>query len=239
MKGLNLSKKDTNVLLIFFGLILAVLTYFFVVGKFNGMTEALDRETAALQPRLEELQGFEANLAVYNTGIKEATATITSEKKNYPESVRVEDLIMFAVNLREATGIEIDSVSFQLPVLLAEFDAPNADGEQTRYYAYTTSASMSTKFGYEPMKDALRKIATAEERAVLDTLSLSYDASTGGLAGSMTVSKIFITDGNYEYKPTDVPAGLLGTPNPFGTLVSQSGVSVAQDEPAEDETEDE
>ena len=236
MKGVNLSKKDVNVLLIFLGIVIALLSFFFVARRFTGMKEQLEMDNMMLQSRLMELQDYELNLPDYNMSIKEASATITGERKKYKEEVRIEDLIMFAVELENTTGVEIDSVSFQPPVLLTEFDAPNDEGVQTHYYAYSISMTMGTRFGYTPMKDALKKIQTASDRTVLDTLALSYDSSTGGLVGNMVTSKIFITDGSYVYVPTEVPAGLLGTPNPFGTITAPS--SLPADEAGEDEGED-
>ena len=234
----NLSKKDLNVLLIALGIIILLLTFFLVVGNFNEKTEVLTAETESLIPRLSRLQEHETNIAFYNEQIKEAGDNITAEKQSYPASVRVEDLIMFAVNMEYETSAIIDAVNFNMPELLGDFDAPNADGEPVRYSVYRVSMDMGAKFGYEPLKQMISHIYNTREKTTLDSVSVSFDSGTGYLMGNVAISKIYITDGTEVYVPTDVPYGSFGTDNPFGSVTIGGETYVDTDE-AEDAAENE
>ena len=216
----NLSKRDINLLLIVIGLAIILLTYFLVFTNLSSQVETLNADTEQMRPRLTQLQDYAAAIPLFEEGILEASARIDEERLSYPEQVRTEDLIMYAVMLEEEMGVRISSASFNPPTLISEFYAPNAEGTLVRYQAYITSMAINSAFGYDPLKDAINRIYATADKTLLDDITLTFDGESGGLAGNMTISKIFVTDGSYVYSPTQIPAGPFGNTNPFATITA-------------------
>ena len=217
MRYSNRAKRDINIVLIIVGILGAVLLYFFLYTDFADRTEALNYDTQALTARLDELLEHEASVPMYNEKTREYAAQITTELGNYSQQVRTEDLIMYAVMLEDEMKLDISSASFTDPEVLSTFALPTADGNIS-FTAYSVSMTVNTRMGYSDMKDAITRVYTTQDRTVLDSLSIVFDGETGGLAGTITISKVFVDDGSYIYWPTDVPSGSLGNPNPFGTI---------------------
>ena len=232
----NLSKRDVNLLLVVLGLAIVLLTYFLVFTNFSDQTDALTAETDALRPRLAELQDYVENIPVFEAGILEATERIDAEKLGYVQQVRTEDLIMYAVMLEDEMGVSISSASFSPPVLLYEFDAPDAEGNTVHYQVLKTTMTLNAKFGYEPIKAAINRLYETADKTMLEDLSITFDVETGGLVGNVTIGKVFVTDGTYEYSPTKVPAGPFGNTNPFATITAPpEGEIIEGEEPVEGE----
>ena len=233
----NISKRDVNLLLVILGLAIVLVTYFLVFTKFNDEATALDAETESLKPRLYQLQDYEAGIPRFNEGISAATARIDEEKLGYAQDVRTEDLIMYAVMLEEEMGVQISAASFSPPTLISEFDAPDAEGNPVHYQAFKTAMTLNAKFGYEPLKEAINKIYETADKTMLEDISITFDVETGGLVGTVTISKVFVTDGSYVYSPTRVPAGPFGNTNPFATITAPpEGELIEGEEPGEVET---
>ena len=98
---MKLSKHDTNLLLVLVGLLVFLGAYLGIANRYNAKTEELQEEITALYPRLEELRTHSANLPVYEAGIDESIANVEAELARYPTDVRPEDLVMYAIELRD------------------------------------------------------------------------------------------------------------------------------------------
>lgn len=239
---MRLSKQDIRLLLIVLGLLIIIFVYFIPVNNMNLEAEQYQAETAAMQPRLIELRDHYAKLGEYQSGIIEAAETFKSESALYPEQVRVEDFVMFAVMLEEDFGFEISGATFTDSVVLSNFTGIEESGDellQTEYTAYCVEMTVSCRMDYSQFKDSVDRINATPHKTLLNTVNVSYDQETGGLVGTMTISKLFLTDGKYDYVPTDVPMGPVGLDNPFGTTVAQQDEDEAESgESSETETDE-
>jgi hypothetical protein len=214
----QLSKRDVNLLLIVLGLGVTLAVYFLVFLDFTARAETLNAQTESLRPRLAVLRGYEAEVPSYNRAIREYADFIARELGNYAQEVRTEDLIMYAVMLENEMKLNIASASFTEPAAVSEFTLPDEDGAPLPYRAYAISMTLSSRMGYAELKNAIDRLYATADRTVLDAVSVTFDAATGGLVGTVTISKIFIADGSYVYTETAVPPGPLGNSNPFGTI---------------------
>ncbi|MDR0838368.1 MAG: hypothetical protein LBN99_01850 [Oscillospiraceae bacterium] len=217
----GISKRDINLLLTVFGLLITLAVYFLVFSRLTAAADALDAGTEALRPRLATLQAYLAELPEYEAGIRDRSALISSELAGYARQVRTEDLIMYAVMLESEAALDIASATFAEPVPVSEFSAPGADGAAVAYRAYSVSMTLNSQMTYAALKDAIDIINATPDRTLLDSLSVTFDSVRGGLIGTVTLSKVFITDGSYVYAPTVVPDGAYGNGNPFGTVMSR------------------
>jgi len=219
---MTLSKRDQSMLLILLGLIVVLAAYFGIYSNFMGKAEAAVSENDSLQPRLQELQDYYSNLPVYQAGIEEISADVEKKILGFPPDVRSEDLISYGNELEKKLGVTVSNMSFSPPELVSQFSVPKDDGGGgtvlVPYAALSTNMSISAEMTYPQMLDFINYIYKKSVHTTLESISVSYNSETGGLTGSAVMTKYFMSDSEYEYKPTDLPNSAQGTNNPFGTV---------------------
>ncbi|HPE16942.1 MAG TPA: hypothetical protein PK597_08300, partial [Oscillospiraceae bacterium] len=220
-----ITKRDANMLIMLLGIILFVGVYFGVYNTFQTKTDKVQGEIAELSPRLETLRGYYNSLDTYRAAIETDGEFIQDEMKHYPEEVRTEDFIMYAVKLENRTGMDIQSASFAEPEHLFDFSSVEKDPTTASGYKTVTLAawradmSVTGMFSYTAFKSALAYIYDENAyRTAVDSVTVSYDAESGNLSGSISLQKFYIADEDYTYTPTVVPSRPLGNSNPFGTI---------------------
>lgn len=222
--SLNISKKDAKLLFILLGICILLVCYLTVYSPYTKKAEQTEAEIGQLRPVLTELQGHYANLSLYNAGIDNSREFIAEECEKYPTDVRSEDLIMYAIRLEEKIGLDITSIAFSDPVPALTFQSmkEDADGEEYACEMHAVQISMSITFNltYEEFKELMDFIADTRYRTSLNNIAVSFDSESGGLTGSATIDKFFLTDGADEYSATSVPNVELGRDDLFGTVLA-------------------
>ena len=89
---MNISKRDTKLLLILFGLVIFVLCYFLVYLEYTEENENLLIDIEDADFELFRLKMIEQQIAGYNQAVARSTDTILAAQSRYPADVRAEDL---------------------------------------------------------------------------------------------------------------------------------------------------
>ena len=218
MRGLTMSKRDLNILLVFLGIVVLLISYSFICNHFRTLEEATIAETARLSPNLAQLRSHKLNIALYEQEIEASKETIAHLRELHPDIVLPEEFIQLAVALESQIDIDIRSITTHGIEAVSHFILPDSDGNPALHDAYRQSFTFTAALGYDAFKDMIKKIYAENERITLDNCSVSYNAEDALLDATVTVSQIFVNDGSYIYQPVAVPAGRIGTSNPFGTL---------------------
>lgn len=223
---MRISKKDAKLLLVLLAVIIFIAGYFVVYSPYTQKAEKVEAEIAALKPELDVLQKHYDNLSVYETGIDESYATIEDTLGVYPADVRTEDLLIYAIELEKNTGVDIRTLAFSGANPLAAFDVVKEnDGgfAVTPYSGSRTAMTATCALTYAQLKDLIDYVNSTPMRTTLDSVAVSYDASTGGLSGTLAMSKYFISTEGQEYEPTKVPKVSLGKDALFDTITITPG----------------
>lgn len=232
MKKINISKRDQKLLIILGGLIICLLAYFFVYQAYMEKATSLNTQISERRTRLEELREYESDLPTYEAGIEDISAECNAELGKYPNDVRSEDMVMYGATLENDLGVSVDDMSFGTPEYVSEFNVPvkAEDGSNALEYitAMRTSMQVSCGMNYTQFKELINYIYDTTARTTLDSISVSYNAESGGLSGSAQLSKFFVTRDPYEYKETVIPKVDLGVTDPFGTVGGSSSGSSAE-----------
>ena len=215
---MTVSKRDVNVLLIFFGVIILIAAYFLGYSHFSEETRRITAETAAMEPALAELQRYQSQLDFYGTEIEASKETIAQVRAFYPEMVLPETFIQFAVGIEARQGADIVSLAVNDPAPLDSFRLPDEEGYPVPFSAYLQSCAMTANLGYGALKSTLREVLSQSERLSVDECTVTYNQESGLLSATLTISQMVINNGFYEYVPVDVPLGKVGTTNPFHTI---------------------
>jgi len=218
---LSISKRDQRLLLVFLGLAIFLFTYLTISKSYNEKRDAVQSEINSLSPRLNELQGYYANLGSYQDGISEIEDSVSTELSKFPSDVRSEDLIMYSNELEQALGIEISSISVVPPELISQFNIPMEVDNGFKLVpvaAMRTGLNVECSMNYEQLKKLIDYIYSTKERTTLKDVSISFNSTSGGLIGSVSLEKYFVSSADYKYEKTEMPPVNMGTTDPFGTF---------------------
>jgi TolA-binding protein len=80
-----------------------------------------------------------------------------------------------------------------------------------------TLVSMNFVSTYEGFKRLVDYIKNYPDKTVIDNVVVSYDSSTGNLAGSMVLKRFALTGTGKDYQPPYIEDISIGTENIFGT----------------------
>ncbi len=218
---MNISKRDLRLVLILLSILIFILAYFLVYSKYETRTGEVETQKKELQTKLSQLQGYSNKLGEYEQAIESNKQTIKNEIAHYPNDVRSEELIMYAVDLEDEVGLSISTASFSGPQLVMPLRAIlERDGttENLTLTAYRNTLSITAELTYQQLKSFIDYINYTTYVTKLNTANLSFDSETGELMSTIIIDKFFITGADAEYYETEVPVMGYGTENIFGTI---------------------
>lgn len=85
---------------------------------------------------------------------------------------------------------------------------------------YSTPVSMTFTSTYDQFKDLLDTVPKNEEKQSIESVSATYDTTTGNLMGTIVINKFLMTGTNQVYTTPDDTAVPKGTQNIFGTVTA-------------------
>lgn len=213
---MSISKNTTKYILILFGVLILIASYFLVYMNFSDKTDAVNTERARLSQKLDQLKGYQAQAAKYESGIEEAKSSVSGTAGRYFSVVRPEDFIMFANGWESNLGLIVNSMSFTEPVFVCSIagveDAKDnkAPAQTLSMFGYKLSSTINTQMTYSQMKQALENITAQKDVTSLESLNINYDATTGLILGSFVVNKYYITGRNIQEHQVSVPYSSIG-----------------------------
>lgn len=86
----------------------------------------------------------------------------------------------------------------------------------------TRQTTFNYTVSYEGLKRSIQHICNQTNRVAIDSLTASFDTSTGLLVGSTTLDMYLVPGQDKPYVQPNFSAVLLGTDNIFGTIVINS-----------------
>lgn len=232
----KLAKRDVNLILIALSVVLLVTVYFMYYISYTTQADDLDNQSDELRILIDELREHETQLPLYTNTLAETQAFVEEELALYRSWVDTSDLIMYAVSIENtltAVSPAISSVSFTEPALIHSAFFLDEDGIRSSIDFYSVSMSMNVRLSYDEMKTLVASICDADDRTLLEAMSLSYDAERGLLNATLTLKKVFLPFNGTNPTDIPVPSGPVGTQNPFS--VRNVPVAVSSDVETVDE----
>ena len=219
--NMKLSKKDAQLLIILGGLLVFLALYMLVFNHFQTKSDEVAQNIATLEPQLQELESEYANLATYQNGIEQYRTGITDKLKAYPADIKEEDIMSYLITMESRTGIALTSITFNEAALLNEFPGVVPDGDKnvsTTMDAYRVGAVVTGQMNYSQMKRAIDYLYSSPTQTSLNSIAVSYNAETGGLTGSLDISRYYVAYPGAVYAPEPLKDTPLGTTDPFHTV---------------------
>lgn len=233
-----ITKRDKKMLLYAAGILSVVLVYVFVVSPGQDKRAELKSEAAALEAELEQAEQHVKMQEYYEQETAVMQAQIDEVLAAFPADIKEETAIMYADMLENKSDIHIPGISVGAENLLYTLGQDSGENVNGGVSLYGTQIAYSFTVPYEDMKQVIRTIQEDEEQRNVETITLSYEAGSGELAGSMTVNMYSVTGTDKPYIAPDVPPMSLGTENIFGTVEHTGEADYVQEDDSADEGTD-
>ena len=209
---MKISNRDKGLLLGLLGVVLAVVSYVLIYNPTTLKTETLKTEVAALQKRVDKLTELENNMDHYKKQIEVNKEVAEKVVERFPAEIKPENEIVYVIELEDELDVQFPTLTYGTPVEVAVTD------KNAGVNAYCTALNLSYRATYQGLKDVILHTAGKTDRMVVDSLTASFDATTGNLAGSMTINMYTLTGTEKVYEKPYVPSMYMGLPNIFGTI---------------------
>ena len=216
---MKLSKRDIGLFLGLLGLVIAVASYALVFNPMKLKNQELETELVTLKDKEAKLTELVDNFDYYKNQIEVCKEKSAEIETRFPSEVKPENEIMYAVELEDELEVEFSTLNYGTPLEIL------TDGQKADRFAYCTSFSLSYRATYQGLKDVIMYTANQADRMVVDTVSASYDGTTGNLVGNITINMYTVAGTERVYEKPYVPAMNVGIDNIFGTIEIPTGVN--------------
>ena len=217
---MKIAKRDLKLLLILAGLLVFLLLYMLVFNPLQTKISDVKEENAKLSEQVADLEAKYLRMAEYEEGIKNSRAYVKETLKSFPGDVKEEDILSYLLTMESRQGIRMQSVTFNDPVLVQQFDLMDqVDGQDVAVPAgaYRASTVMTGTMNYPQAKNVINYFYNSDKQTTLETATLTYNAESGKLTGTFELAKYFISFDGADYVPERVPVVDIGLKDLFGT----------------------
>lgn len=219
---MKLSRRDIGLLLGLLGLVIAVASYALVFNPMKLKNQELETQLASLKDKEAKLVDLENNFDYYKEQIEVCKEKSAEIEARFPAEVKPENEIMYAVELENALEVEFSTLNYGTPLEIV------TSGEKAERFAYCTSLSANYRATYKGLKDVILYTADQDDRMVVDTVTASFDGTTGNLVGNMTINMYTVAGTERMYEKPYVPAMNMGIENIFGTIEIPTGENAGE-----------
>ncbi|MBD5556658.1 MAG: hypothetical protein HDQ95_15295 [Roseburia sp.] len=223
--------------------------------------EAMESRKAQVEEQTAEcIQIVEDITAKYPVDVTTEKAIVFIQDMENATGMKVTDINFLMNNLvgvvstntQAATTSEpADAASATDDVDLSAADAASADTSTPAAASteitngavpvgYYATISMNYQATYQSFKDMIDYVNSQRDRMTIPIITVSYDETTGGLTGILTVNMFYLTNAGHDYEPPTVQGINRGVTDVFrssGVGVSSGSADVSE-ENGDEENED-
>ena len=236
---MSISERDKKILIVFVGILIFALVYYFPIRSYTEDAEKLNTENVGLTAKLAELEAKvarESEIKAETTNYEADTLALVAK---FPSFLQVENEIMDIVGLEKELKVEVPLITVNTPVEVKGSDAPEAETtqappqevatEEAPEAASTTEApvadetevapaaankyklyDMSTNINYKGGYDSLKKF--------LDKIAKSTDKKSINSVSLTFDNKTGNLDGNIVYDSYF----LVGSDRPYEEIITKT-----------------
>ena len=236
---MSISERDKKILIVFVGILIFALVYYFPIRSYTEDAEKLNTENVGLTAKLAELEAKvarESEIKAETTNYEADTLALVAK---FPSFLQVENEIMDIVGLEKELKVEVPLITVNTPVEMKGSDTPETETtqaapqevatEEAPEEASTTEApvadetevapaaankyklyDMSTNINYKGGYDSLKKF--------LDKIAKSTDKKSINSVSLTFDNKTGNLDGNIVYDSYF----LAGSDRPYEEIITKT-----------------
>ena len=174
---MSISERDKKILIVFVGILIFALVYYFPIRSYTEDAEKLNTENVGLTAKLAELEAKVARESEIKAETTNYEADTLAMVAKFPSFLQVENEIMDIVGLEKELKVEVPLITVNTPVEMKSSDAPEAE----------TTEAAPQEVATEEAPEAAPEEASTTEAPVADETGVApavankyklYDMST-------------------------------------------------------------
>ena len=237
---LKISEKDKKLLLILLAFTILACAYYFGYKNLTDLTQKYDQETSILKKKQIDLAQKNSNREKYVADTKNDQNTYSIIFSNYSNGTSQDASLAFINKLEMITGSWIKSATLSDPSMIYTFgnvNSSNPSTSGTKVYSsdmqgYKTTLTLTYEAKYDQWKNLIKYVNNYYSKNSIDSVAMSYNAVTGLVSGTMTLSTYAITGSQRPFTAPKIDSP-TGTNNIFSSNVFDSNKADFIDENGE------
>jgi len=237
---LKISEKDKKLLLILLAFAILACAYYFGYKNLTDLTQKYDQEASVLRKKQIDLVQKNSNREKYVADTKNDQNTYSIIFSNYSNGTSQDSSLAFINKLEMITGSWIKSATLSDSSMIYTFgnvNSSNPSTSGTKVYSsdmqgYKTTLTLTYEAKYDQWKNLIKFVNNYYSKNSIDSVAMSYNAVTGLVSGTMTLSTYAITGSQRPFTAPKIDSP-TGTNNIFSSNVFDSNKADFIDENGE------
>lgn len=163
---MSISERDKKILIVFVGILIFALVYYFPIRGYTEDAEKLNTENVGLTAKLAELEAKVARESEIKAETTNYEADTLAMVAKFPSFLQVENEIMDIVGLEKELKVEVPLITVNTPVEMKGSDAPEAETTQAAPQEVATEEA--------PEADSTTEAPVADETEVAPAVANKY-----------------------------------------------------------------
>lgn len=212
---MKISKEVKGLLKVLFICASIILLVHLGIGYTIGKTvESAKDKNEQLKANIETLGQYISQKESYKTETDKYKKLVDDSINTYSSGYDAKDMLQYLYNMKSDYGIDSLSVSFMPKESVGTF-LYDVAGKEENVIAYATSTTFNYSTDYSKLKEFIDETIGSSTHTSIMALSISYNALSSGVTGSMTLVRHTLSAGKDTFDGTTDTGidGLFGTGN--------------------------
>ena len=203
LKGmLKVSERDKKLLIVVMAVLIMALAYFFGYSNLSAQVDELSTKKTSLETTKRDLKEKNDNKQKYINDTDKLSNACTVLIDKYDSTTSQPNAIEFFNKTEDVTGVWVKSLSLSPATVLYKFGqiaSSNVNGTSSyssNLVGYKSSINISYEGDYSQWKDFVKYINTYASKSTIDSLTATYNDSTGVVSGTASISLYAIQGGD-------------------------------------------
>ena len=203
LKGmLKVSERDKKLLIVVMAVLIMALAYFFGYYNLSAQVDELSTKKTSLETTKRDLKEKNDNKQKYINDTDKLSKACTVLIDKYDSTTSQPNAIEFFNKTEDVTGVWVKSLSLSPATVLYKFGqiaSSNVNGTSSyssNLVGYKSSINISYEGDYSQWKDFVKYINTYASKSTIDSLTATYNDSTGVVSGTASISLYAIQGGD-------------------------------------------
>lgn len=163
---MSISERDKKILIVFVGILIFALVYYFPIRSYTEDAEKLNTENVGLTAKLAELEAKVARESEIKAETTNYEADTLAMVAKFPSFLQVENEIMDIVGLEKELKVEVPLITVNTPVEVKGSDTPETETTQAPPQEVATEEA--------PEEDSTTEAPVADETGVAPAVANKY-----------------------------------------------------------------
>ena len=199
---LKVSERDKKLLIVVMAVLIMALAYFFGYSNLSAQVDELSTKKTSLETTKKDLKEKNNNKQKYINDTDKLSKACTVLIDKYDSTTSQPNTIEFFNKTEDVTGVWVKSLSLSPATVLYKFGqiaSSNVNGTSSyssNLVGYKSSINISYEGDYSQWKNFVKYINTYASKSTIDSLTATYNDSTGVVSGTASISLYAIQGGD-------------------------------------------